>query len=421
LKHKTPTRYPGVFRLDQATYWIRAKVVDPRTGKHKEIDRILDGVTAHEAAQKRDSLINEIKQSVQQSKKVRVGEYAKSWIESKTLKLDSTTARTYADALENHILPALGNYYYDTLLPTDVQRWIDGALQRGWTSEKRGSKQDKTKTVRRSYSRDTVLGWFRVFRTMTRDAIAALELPRDPTLRITMPEDTGDVGEANALSPAQLAAFLTAMRTHYPQHYALVVLLAYTGLRFCHASALHWTDWEEAGGVLRISRKQVRGKVGPVTRKKRAPKEYPVEPELAEILRQHRVRLLKEQAPGLSKGLMFPSRVGTYRTPNSLDVAWAKCLATAQIDKRFTIHGLRYTFTDLVRRANVDAVVRRALTGHVTEEMQRHYSTVGLDEKRAAVAGVLRLVPPGAGSNPTSPTEGGVSGGVSEAEEKTAS
>jgi integrase len=135
-------------------------------------------------------------------------------------------------------------------------------LLRGWTSEKRGSKQDKTKTVRRSYSRDTVKGWFRVFRTMTRDAMATLELPRDPTLRITMPEDTGDVDEANSLSPAQLAAFLTAMRTRYPQHYALVVLLAYTGLRFCHASALHWQDWEEAGGVLRISRKQVRGKVG---------------------------------------------------------------------------------------------------------------------------------------------------------------
>lgn len=37
---------------------------------------------------------------------------------------------------------------------------------------------------------------------------------------------TGDVDEANSLSPVQLAAFLTAMRTHYPQHYALVVLLA---------------------------------------------------------------------------------------------------------------------------------------------------------------------------------------------------
>jgi integrase len=432
VKDKVPTRYPGVFRLDQATYWIRAKVVDPRTGKSKEIDRVLDGVTAHEAAQKRRDLIDEAKQTVQQVQKVRVGEFAQSWIASKTLKLDSTTARTYADALEKHILPALGNYYYDTLLPTDVQRWIDNAVLRGWTSEKRGSRRSKTKAVRRSYSRDTVKGWFRVFRTMTRDAMALLELPRDPTLRITMPEERGEEDAANALSPAQLTAFLTAMRTDYPQHYALVVLLAYTGLRFCHASALHWEDWDEAGGVLRVCRKQVRGKVGAVTRKKRAPKEYPVEPALAEILRGHRMRLLKDQDPDLAKGLMFPSTVGTYRTPNSLDAVWAKCLTKAGIGKRFTIHGLRYTFTDLVRLANVDAVVRRALTGHVTEEMQRHYSTIGLDEKRAAIAGVLRLVPPEVrstaasamsadtapttaprASEPTSSTRSGVRGGVS--------
>jgi hypothetical protein len=39
----------------------------------------------------------------------------------------------------------------------------------------------------------------------------------------------------------------------------------------------------------------------------------------------------------------------------------------AGIDKRFTIPGLRYTLTDLVRRANVE--VRRAFTlGHVTED-----------------------------------------------------
>ena len=413
MKDKSPTRYPGVFRLDQATYWIRAKVVDPRTGKTKDINRVLDGVTAHEAAQKRDQLINEATQTVQQVQKVRVGEFAQSWIASKTLKLDPTTARTYADALENHILPALGDYYYDALLPTDVQRWIDGSLQRGWKSEKRGSKRPKTKAVRRSYSPDTVRGWFRVFRTMTRDAMATLGLWRDPTLRITMPEAHDGEDEANSLNPAQLTAFLSAMRTEYPQHYPLVVLLAYTGLRFCHASALHWEDWDEANAVLRIRRKQVRGKVGTITRKKRAPKEYPVEPEVAEILREHRVRLLKDQAPGLAKGLMFPSTVGTYRTPNSLDAAWARCRAKAGIDKRFTIHGLRYTFTDLVRLANVDAVVRRALTGHVTEEMQRHYSNVGLDEKRAAVAGVLLLVPPQIDTNPTSSTQSGCSGGFS--------
>ena len=117
---------------------------------------------------------------------------------------------------------------------------------------------------------------------------------------------------------------------------------------------------------------------------------------------------------------MFPSSVGTLRTPNSL-AAWDSCLAKAKITKRFTVHGLRYTFTDLVRLANVDAVVRRALTGHVTEEMQRHYSTVGLDEKRAAIRGVLRLVPPAPTTEPASTTGSGVSGGVSEVVLKIAS
>ncbi len=224
----------------------------------------------------------------------------------------------------------------------------------------------------------------------------------------------------NSLTAEQLAEFLTAMRKHYPQHYALVMLLAYTGLRWCHASALRWEDFDEQAGVLRIERKQVRGVVGPVSRKKRAPKEYPIEPELAEILKWHRQRLLKDQAPGLEAGWMFPSSTGTLRTPNSLDRAWAKCLTAAEITHRFTVHGLRYTFTDLVRRANVDAVVRRALTGHVTEEMQRRYSTVGMDEKRAAVAGVIRLVPPQKRSAPVCDGAGGTGGGTKEPKRETA-
>jgi integrase len=152
------------------------------------------------------------------------------------------------------------------------------------------------------------------------------------------------------LTPEQLVAFLEAMRAAYPQHYALVATLAYTGLRFCHASALRWEDWDEPAGVLRVVRKHFRGKVGPVSRKKRAPKEYPVEPELAQVLRDHRARLRGAQAQAPkgevgevgkvgAAGWMFPSAEGTLRTPNSLDRAWARCLKQAGITKRFTVHG----------------------------------------------------------------------------------
>jgi integrase len=192
--------------------------------------------------------------------------------------------------------------------------------------------------------------------------------------------------------PTELAAFLAEMHASHPHHYALVMVLAFTGLRFCHASALAWEDWDEVNALLRIRRKQVRGVVSSLRRKKRAPGVIPVEPILAAALREHRARLAETDAPGYELGWMFPSEAGTLRTPNTMDKAWAHCLAAAEITRRFTLHGLRYTFTDLIRLSNADAVVRRALTGHVTQEMQDHYSNVGTDEKRAAIAGAVRLI-----------------------------
>ena len=161
--------------------------------------------------------------------------------------------------------------------------------------------------------------------------------------------------------------------------------------RFCHASALRWEDWDEEASVLHVRRKHVRGKVGPISRKKRAPALIPVEEALAEVLNEHRARLRRTEEI-FTTGWMFPSEVGTLRVPSTLDKAWAACVKAVGITHRFTPHGLRYTFTDLVRLAKVDAVVRRALTGHVTEEMQRKYSTVGLDEKRSALAGALAVL-----------------------------
>jgi hypothetical protein len=59
--------------------------------------------------------------------------------------------------------------------------------------------------------------------------------------------------------------------------------------------------------------------VGEVTRKKLAPKEFPLEPELATILREHRTRLFETQAPGLGSGWVFPAvRTVKLRGANSM-------------------------------------------------------------------------------------------------------
>jgi integrase len=269
-------------------------------------------------------------------------------------------------------LNTLGDHYFDALKAADVQAWVN-------------------KEIRAGYSIETVRRWFRVFRTMTRDAIQQIDFPRDPTSRVSFPE-TPEREEHNALTPDQLHTFLEEIRRSYPRNYALTCVLAFTGLRFCHASGLKWEDLDEAAGVIRVIRKNIRGRVGPVSRRKRAPRQVPLPPELAEILRQHRAELVKMQAKGLEDGWCFPSRAGTLRSPGSLWKAWRGCLEAIDLGTRFTVHGLRRTFNDLARRAGIDAVTTRSLTGHVTEKMREHYSSVQLDEKQRAVRAVVRLV-----------------------------
>jgi integrase len=375
--------------LSTDRFYLRARITDSRTGQKKEVDKVVEAANAREAAAIRAELIDS-SACGPATGRMRVGDFARSWLESKGRIIDSDTLDGYTNALDNHILPALGTYYYDALRPADVQAWINKSLSGTWAKKRK--KQSAVEKKERRYSVTSVHSWFRVLRNMTRDAVAQLDLPRDPTTRVTFPDRDEQEG-ANALTAPQLANFLDAMKFKHPRNYSLAATLAFTGLRFCHASALRWEDIDEEKGVLRIQRKQKRGDVGPVSRRKRAPRELPLVPELASILREHRKTLLSDQAPGFDSGWVFPSDAGTLRTPGSLVKAWRACAKAAGIKERFTVHGLRRTFNDLARRAGVDAVVTRSITGHVTEQMREHYSSVDLDEKRAAIANVVRLVP----------------------------
>lgn len=397
------TRYAGVQRVDENTHRIRAVAVDPRTGKRKQVEKLVQGVSAQQASRLRAEMLEEIQRPVQTAQRVRVGEFAQSWMRSKALGLDAAVARTYGDVLDQHIVPVFGDLYYDVITKADVQAWVDRSLGSKWRSLKKSNKRKRTKAspargrrknevlkdAVQTYSRNTVQGWFSVFRAMTRDAVDTLELQRDPTLRIRFPPDAER--EPNKLTPEEMLRFLEVMKQHYPRQYGLVALLAFTGLRFCHASALRWEDWDEVEGIIYVRRKQSRGRIGPVSRKKRAPPVIPVTPELKDALTLHRHWLDFDKTPNRDV-LMFPSATGTLRTPNTLDFAKQKCLELAGIDRRFTIHGCRYSFTDLTRLAKVDAVTRRALTGHVTEQMQHHYSNVDVAEKREAMEAAMNVL-----------------------------
>ncbi len=229
------TKYPGVSRIASKTYQVRGKVIDPRTGKPKEVDRTIENVTLLQAVRIRATLLEELRvQGTEiRARRLRVGEYAQLWMKSKAVKIEPHTADYYTQVLDQHILPALGNYYYDALTRRDVQEWVNRCLTGQWGPE--GKK-------RRPYKLRTVRGWYRVLHNMSRDAMEELGLERDPTMRVAFP-DQPPATEPKSLRPDELSRFLAEVRAQYPQHYALTATLAFTGLRFCHASALKWEDW----------------------------------------------------------------------------------------------------------------------------------------------------------------------------------
>jgi integrase/recombinase XerD len=373
------TRFLGVYQVKRNVFRVRVSRLDPRKGVEKNTERLFKGVSIQEAVQKRNELVEELSRAegVGEGTRIRVGVYAKSWLDTKLATLSPNTAERYVDALENHILSrlgGLGEFYFDSLKRMDVQEWIN-------------------KEVAAGYAPGTVRGWFTILRTLVRDAVADLGIAPDPTHRVTLPEEP-EHSEPNALTPDELSRFLGVVKANkrYRRNYGLTVVLAFTGLRFCHASALKWEDIDFENGIIRVVRRQVRGHVGPVSRRKRAPAELPLPSAIAEVLKEHRRWLIETQNPGLQEGWVFPSLRGTLKTPSSLTKTWEGCLKAIGLKVRFTVHGLRRTFNDLTRRAGADGLVTRALTGHVTEAMTAHYSTVGLDEKREAVAGVVRLV-----------------------------
>jgi len=168
-------------------------------------------------------------------------------------------------------------------------------------------------------------------------------------------------------------------------------------MRWSELSALEWDDIDEASGVIHLTRAQVRGHVG--TTKTDKDIDFPLLPEMVEVLRWHRRRLMQEQAPGFDRGLVFPSATGGYSYPSRFTKPLERVRTRLGIPYRLTSKVMRRTFNNLLRQAAVDRQVLRSLTGHSSEAMTATYSTVEDRERKAAVSVVLGVMAGGAGED----------------------
>ena len=397
-----PTKYPGVFRLENGQFVVQVGV--KLAGAQKKARKVLPaGTTIAAAVAQGEAMKEALRHPPAPTPSPRLSDtgqtfevYATRWAALRSKRLKPAAKRTYLAALEGKIVPRLGWLQCQDVTREAIESWVGWAeglrMPTGKPSGTKGEKKPQGDVVGKPYSHDSMRQWWRILRTICRDMAADLNLP-DATARVRAPErlDQDPVREQRTLDEDALGKLLDAAATLCPDRAAEVAVMALTGMRAGEVYGLKWECVDFAAGTVVVRRAVSEGQLMETTKTK-ARRVVPLHPVLAEILQAHRTKLVAGQHPGLSTGLVFPSDEGGIRLPSSLQKVWPDLRAQLKTDVRVGPQVLRRSLNTNLVLAGVDRITLRSIMGHTSEAMTARYAHASLDVKTAAVGG-LRVVP----------------------------
>ncbi len=389
-----PTRLPGVFQRKEGGTLIRARITDPTTGRLTEIKRVLPEANEEQAFQ----LLVEEKNRIKQGKaaaeplKTRFCDYAVSLLERKIVTKEIKSARgreRWVYSLRHLIsgtegVAGFGDFYIDQLQTHHVEDWKMG-ISRLITEGK--------------YAPTTANGWLHILRHILKRAKREQLIKRNPAKAVscfdTSEHEIYTEEEPNALTSEETAAFLACMKEECPAQYAMTFLGIATGLRPSSMRPLRRKGptpdvlWDQ--GVILIRRSHTLKDEFMKTTKTGLRQRITVPAEVMDILRWNvDTQLVTPEQQ--ESDLLFPADNGGFRSECFLTKAFALVGKQMGLRKKFTPSGMRRTFNDLARLAKVEALVTKSISGHKTDRMKDHYSTVQPVEQRESIGRLLRLV-----------------------------
>ena len=258
-------------------------------------------------------------------------EYADSWIKTTVpATCKASTLRDYKDILRLHVLPVFGE-----LKVTEISR----GKVKDFLLEK----------INNSYAASTVTHIKNVISGVLNKALDDEVIQANPAHRLGKIFKVRDRKETiDPLTYEELRLLLDAVQKHYPEHYALFLLLARTGMRIGEALGLQWSDLDFAGRFISVKRSLVRGRIS--TPKNGKERRTDMSLQLAGALRAHE---LESKKKGLALGLGdLPEYVFTNEKGGQIDKdiwrrrVFCKVLQRAGL-RRVRIHDLRHTYATL--------------------------------------------------------------------------
>jgi integrase len=248
------------------------------------------------------------------------------------------------------------------------------------------------------YAPTTANGWLFIFRHILKRAKRELQLPFNASEDIqsfdTSEHEIYSEEEPNALTSEEVARFLKCMKEEFPAQYAMTFLGFATGLRPSSMRPLRrigtTPDVLWNGGVILIRRSHTLRAEFMKTTKTGVRQRITVPAALMTVLRWHVDTQLITPEQKASE-LLFPADDGTFRSECFLTKSFEAVGGLIGLKKNFTPRGMRRTFNDLARLANVETIVTKSISGHLTDQMHQHYSTVTPDEQRRSIGNVVQL------------------------------
>jgi len=381
---------PGVWERKEGGHVVRGAAVCPRTGRRKDLLKVLPNATAEQALLWLRTELKNVRTGTAiapQYETMPFGSYAVSLLKRKIERGEIRSAsgiEKWNMVLKRLIASSLAEIRVDRLRRRDVESWKD-EVARQMREE--------------GYSPNTANTWLSVLRVVLAHAEIDYELRENAATGVknfdTSEHRTYTREQPNSLTADEVRKFLAVMLEKYPQHFAMTYVGCATGLRPSSLRPLRRrgaeadVKWDES--ILCVRRSHTRGQGVMNRTKTKKDLEIKAPAVLLEVLRWH-VQTQLLTAEQQASDLLFPREDGGLRDPRVLRKPFQHVAEILALPKRITPRAMRRSFQDLARSARVDDVVTRSISGHATEQMQRHYSTVSEVEQAEGLAKVLRMM-----------------------------
>lgn len=291
-----------------------------------------------------------------------VATWMKVWADSGRVSNQPSTIKTAENAINNHIVPAIGGVKLSAIKPEHARLLVSRMAQ-----------TLKPSTLKLVYG---------LFASSMKMAVEEGMISRSPcTKRVTLPPSPAK--RPNYCTAEQTKAIINELKEGL---YALPIYMCITlGVRRGEALGLKWADIE--GNRLHIHMQL--SVVGcDVTYKppktKRSDRWLDIPPSLQVMLNAHRKKQLEQKlkyGPAYAdEGFVCAGEGGGCLSPHTMSMTTKRIFRKLGLPEETKLHDLRHTYATLLYQAGYPIDVVADLLGDTVETAQKYY--VGEDKKR---------------------------------------